>query len=68
MKPEVYKFWDIPSVMLASVKAVVNKHEPAYIFLTNANSIRCEVDELVKKTGITVIYLRANEKNKVGPH
>ena len=53
---DLYKFYDIPSVMLASVKEVVNKGKPACVCLTGAETIKDEVEEAIKDSQVKVIY------------
>ena len=42
--------------MLNTVKVIVNKHEEAIIYLTGAESIRKEVEDMVKETKVKVVF------------
>jgi len=61
-KIPIYNFWDIPSVMLASVKALIKIEKKALVTLVNAGAIKKEVCDLISNTKIKVIFLKKTDK------
>ena len=51
-----YSLYDIPSIMLATVKIIIKKHKKAFIVLCNADTIKKGIIKLTKGTKIEVVF------------
>ena len=52
-----YSFWDIPSVMLASVEAVVSKRKESVVRLVNADSIKNKIGKVLQGSKVVVVFV-----------
>jgi hypothetical protein len=56
-----YSCWDIPRTQLATLRAVVNRGEPAVVRLFDAYQLREEIEEIIRGSRVIVVLVDSKD-------